>query len=53
MGIGNYFKYPSKLNKSFWNTSCLTNDGKSKFEQTFKESLELPIKQNAKVSVKI
>lgn len=46
---GNYFKYPSKLNKKFfWNTSCLTNDGKSKFEQSFKESSELPSKQNAK-----
>ena len=40
---GNYFKYPSKLNKKFfWNTSCLTNDGKSEFEQSFQESLKLP-----------
>ena len=42
---GNYFKYPSKLNKKFfWNTSCLTNDGKSEFEQSFQESSKLPIK---------
>ena len=46
---GEYFKYPSKINtKFFWNTRCLENNGNITFEQTFKESLELPIKQNAK-----
>ena len=39
MVIGEYFKYPSKINnKFFWNI-YLENNGNVKFEQTFKENI--------------